>query len=109
MQAVADGIEVPVPATKHVREVLAKAAEVGLVLVSIEEMYRRTIVHFQRGHYRMSVTFNERGYITSAGGSSPDANSWAVSVSGSRRFPCSPARALDVLVNHSMPRYAEVS
>jgi hypothetical protein len=87
--------------------VLAKADEVGLAVDSVDDRYGLTTVNFKKGSYRLSATFDKRGYIRSAGGNSPDANSWVISVSYARRFGCSPKRALDVLVNFTMPRYAE--
>jgi hypothetical protein len=99
---------IQVPETKHVRDVLAKADEVGLELVEVshERGFGVETLKFRRDGYRLDVSFDKRGYIRSAGGNAPDANSWVISVSGSRRFGCSPARALDVLVNFTMPRYA---
>lgn len=100
--------------TKHVREVKAVAERVGLTLVKVTDRFggdhnwdTGSTFHFSTGHYKARVTFDRRGYILSAGGNSPDANSWVIHVSGSRRFGVTPAQALSTLTTFTLPRYAK--
>jgi hypothetical protein len=103
MEAVALGI----PQTKHVREVMAKADEVGLEMTEVENWRGGAVVTFRKGRFNLRVQFDARGYFRHAGGTSPQSNSWVIGVSNERYFKCTPARGLDVLVNHTMPKYAE--
>ena len=104
----------PIPTTSHVRSVFETAESVGLEFDKLTGRYfvdgdfsNGANVRFKKGDYYVSVTFDRRGYIVQAGGRSPDANSWVISVDNSRRFKCTPKRALEVLTTFTMPQYAE--
>lgn len=98
---------ITIPRTSHVRAVLDKADEVGLELVEVEPARGGEVLSFRKAHHNMRVTFDQRGYIRQAGGASPRTNSWVISVSNERHFRCTPKRALEVLIDHTMPEYAK--
>lgn len=105
----------PIPETGHVKKVMDAAAKAGLVFVGAQDaLGRSSEADYSLGarlrfegpdDAYLTATFDRHGYIRQAGGVDADGTSWVISVSNSRRHRVTPKRALDVLVDFTLPRH----